>query len=77
MPASLSQSSRFGTAPTCSDSSDHIPASRSGALRDGSIRAVISREYDATTTTTSIGGDPASPAPSGILAGGNQRSHCA
>ena len=44
-------------------------------MRVGSIRAVISRENDATTTST--GGLPTCPDPSGILAGGNHRSHCA
>ena len=41
MPASLSQTSRRGTAPSCSASSYQIPASRSGVVRDGSIRAVM------------------------------------
>ena len=75
IPASLSQSSRRGTAPSCSDSSDQIPANKSGVVRVGSIRAVMNREYDATTTSTGSG--PAPPAPRGTTAAGNHRSHCA
>ena len=74
MPLSLSQTSRFGTAPSCSDSSDHIPASRSGVIRDGNMRAVMNRENAGTITST--GGEPTYPDPSGVAAGENHRSHC-
>jgi hypothetical protein len=40
----------------------------------GNIWAVTNRENDATTTST--GGDPTCPAPSGTGAGGNHRSYC-
>ena len=67
MPASLSQINRFGMAPSCPEISDHMPRSRSGVVRDGNITAVMNRENEDTTTNT--GGDPAWPAPSGILTG--------
>lgn len=50
-------------------------ASKSRVIRVDSIRAVMSRENDAMTTNT--GGEPTWPAPSGIFAGGNHKSHCA
>jgi len=56
IPASLSQTSRRGTAPSCSASSDHIPANRSPVVRAGSMIAVMNRANEATITNT--GGDP-------------------
>jgi hypothetical protein len=73
IPDSLSQTSRRGTAPSCSPSSNHIPASKSGVARVGSIRPVMNLENEATITST--GGDPDCPAPSGTRTGGNHRSH--
>ena len=59
---SLSQTNAFGTAPSrCSSS--QCPAIRSGACREGSITAVITRECPATITST--GGRPDCPNPSG------------
>ena len=75
MPASLSQTKRRGTASNWPESSDHMPASRSGVVRDGSITAVMNREKDATITST--GGDPTRPSPRGTSTGGNHKSHCA
>lgn len=75
IPASLSHTSRRGTAPSWSASNDHIPATRSSLVREGSILAVRNREYEVTITST--GGVPTCPAPSGIDVGGNHRSHWA
>jgi hypothetical protein len=60
IPVSLSHSSRFGIAPSCSHNSDHSPASGSGVVGDGTIRAVMNRENDATITNT--GAYPTCPA---------------
>jgi hypothetical protein len=48
MPASLSQISRRGTAPSWTASSSHVPASRSAVVREGIITAVMNFENDAT-----------------------------
>jgi len=61
--------------PSCSASSNQIPASRSGVVRDGTIKAVMQRENEATTTST--GGEQVWSPPTGIFAGGNHRSHWA
>jgi hypothetical protein len=73
MPASLSQMRRRGIAPSWPESSDHIPASKSGVVRVGIITAQIVRENEATITNT--GGGEVRPSGSGMVAGGNQRSH--
>ena len=74
MPGSLSQISRRGTRPSCWISS-HDPNSRSSVLRVGIIRPVTNRECAAVITST--GNSFAVPSSSGILRGGNHRSHCA
>jgi hypothetical protein len=74
MAGSLSHTSAFGTA-FRPDSSSQWPLTRSAACLDGSIRAVITREYPDTITST--GGRPVCPKPSGMSAGGNHRSHWA
>ena len=73
MPVSLSQSSRFGTAPAAW-SSDHIPPSRSGVARDGSINAWKTPENVDVITNT--GGMPSWPRPNGSGSCGNHKSHC-
>jgi hypothetical protein len=74
MPGSLSQINRRGTRPSCWISS-HDPSSRSSVLRVGIILAVTNRECAAAITST--GNSLAVPSSSGILRGGNHRSHCA
>src|SRR5215218_11519566 len=69
IPASLSQTSRRGTADNCCATICQIPASRSGVVRDGSIRAVRNRENDATITST--GGEATCQPPTGTFTGGN------
>lgn len=71
--ASLSQTSSRGAAPM-RESKAQCPAIRSGPWREGIISANIIREYPETITST--GGCPTYPAPSGMAAGGNHRSHC-
>ncbi len=73
MPGSLSHSNRRGTRPSCWISS-HDPSSRSSVLRVGSILAVTNLECAAVITST---GNLLVPSSSGILFGGNHRSHCA
>lgn len=73
MPASLSQISLRGTAPSCCSNS-HDPRSRSSVFRVGIIRAVTNREWAATITNT--GSNALVPSSNGIFFGGNQRSHC-
>lgn len=74
MPGSLSHSSRRGTRPSCWISS-HVPSSRSSVFRVGIISPVTNRECAAVITST--GNSFAVPSSSGILRGGNHRSHCA
>jgi hypothetical protein len=74
MPASLSQTNRFGIDPSLPESRNHIPASKSGVVRVGIITAVMKRENEATITNT--GGGEVRPSGNGISAGGNHRSHC-
>jgi hypothetical protein len=74
MPVSLSQINRRGTRPS-STSSAHIPSSKSWVARVGIIRPTMKREYAAVITRT--GSSLAVPSSSGILRGGNHRSHCA
>ena len=73
MPDSLSHNSRDGTA-CASCSSAHIPPSRSGVVRDGSIRAWMNPENAEVITST--GGVSVLPTPTGSGSCGNQRSHC-
>ena len=74
MPASLSQINLRGTRPSCWISCQE-PSSRSSVLRVGIIRPVVNRECAAVITST--GNSFAVPSSSGILRGGNHRSHCA
>ena len=74
MPVSLSQTSRRGTAPSWTESSDHMPKSRSAVVRDGIINAVMNLENDATITNT--GSIILVPSATGILGSGNHKSHC-
>jgi hypothetical protein len=74
MPGSLSQINRLGTRPSCCNNS-HEPSSRSSVLRVGIIRPVMNRECAVVITST--GSNFAVPSSSGILRGGNHRSHCA
>ena len=74
MPGSLSQINRRGTRPSCWISS-HDPNSRSSVFRVGIIRPVTNRECAAVITRT--GSNLAVPSSSGILRGGNHKSHCA
>ncbi len=73
IPDSLSHTQPRGTAWIWPETSCHIPISRSAVVREGSIIAVMNRECEQTITNT--GGVPSWPAPSGIRAGGNHRSH--
>ena len=61
IPASLSHTSVFGTAPKLPDNSCHIPASRSPVVRDGSNTAAMNPEYAATMVST--GGAAQHPPP--------------
>jgi hypothetical protein len=70
---SLSHASCLGTAHIARRSCQW-PAIRSGAVQEGIITAHRIREYPEVITGT--GGEPFWPAPSGIIAGGNHRSHC-
>ena len=74
MPGSLSQISRRGTRPSCWISSQD-PNNRSSVFRVGIIRAVMNRECAAVITST--GNSLVVPSSSGILRGGNHKSHCA
>ena len=72
MPDSLSQINRRGTAPS-RVSSSHIPNSRSAVCRVGSITANMNLEYAQVITST--GNSAVVPSSSGILYGGNHKSH--
>jgi hypothetical protein len=74
IPGSLSQISRRGTRPICWISSQD-PNNKSSVFRVGIIRAVMNRECAAVITST--GSSLVVPSSSGILRGGNHRSHCA
>lgn len=76
-PPSLSHTSCPGTPPS-SCSSRHVPSTRSSACRDGIISPSIHREYPDAITSTGGTSSPAAtfPWPSGIRAGGNQKSSC-
>ncbi|MGB3053227.1 MAG: hypothetical protein WBB52_00105 [Acidimicrobiales bacterium] len=52
-----------------------MPSSRSSVVFDGIIRPTVNRENAAVITNT--GNNTPVPVPTGILAGGNHRSHCA
>ena len=73
MPASLSQISRRGTRPS-SRSSSQVANSRSSVRLVGIIRPSMKREKAAVITST--GNNTRVPFSSGILRGGNHRSHC-
>jgi len=74
IPGSLSQINRRGTRPSCWISSQD-PNNRSSVFLVGIIRAVTNRECAAVITNTAS--SLAVPSSSGILRGGNDKSHCA
>lgn len=74
MPVSLSNANRVGTAPACW-MRDHTPPSRSGVVRDGSMRDWKKPEQVEVITNT--GGAANWLSPNGKSSWGNHRSHWA
>lgn len=72
MPRSLSQINRRGTRPSCR-SSCQVPSSRSSVVLVGIIRPSTNLEWAAVITNT--GNRALQPSSTGILRGGNHKSH--